>query len=426
MDTVPPDWVRLNAGLAPLLYTRGLHVMSTAHPTGSAKPNKPSPDYPLFAHATRRWAKKIRGKLHYFGSWDLPDGALKKYEAEREAREAGRKPREVSTGVTVKDLVNRFLRHKGQKRDVGELLPRTFYGYKLTTDLLIEQLGKTRQVMDLDPEDFANLRTHMITKRKWGPVRVGNFIQQVRSVFKFGHEAKLLPQPVNFGPGFARPSKRTLRLEREKKGPRMFEADELRALVEGVLVVGTDGPKLVKPSVAMRAMILLGVNCGFGNADCGTLPLAALDLASGWVTYPRPKTGIKRRCHLWPETVEALKDVLRQRVEPIDPAMSGLVFITVHARSWSKNTSDNPVSKEMRKLLDALGWGGNRNFYALRHTFETIGGEAKDQIAVDHIMGHARDDMASAYRERISDARLKAVSEFVRAWVWPAEAARMA
>jgi integrase len=72
----------------------------------------------------------------------------------------------------------------------------------------------------------------------------------------------------------------------------------------------------------------------------------------------------------------------------------------------------------MRKFLDALGISGNRSFYALRHTFETIGGEALDQVAVDHIMVHARDDMASIYRERISDEQLKAVSDHVRRWVF--------
>jgi len=61
---------------------------------------------------------------------------------------------------------------------------------------------------------------------------------------------------------------------------------------------------------------------------------------------------------------------------------------------------------------------GHRNFYALRHTFETIGGEAKDQVAVDYIMGHARDDMASVYRERISDERLKAITDHVRQWLF--------
>jgi hypothetical protein len=38
-------------------------------------------------------------------------------------------------------------------------------------------------------------------------------------------------------------------------------------------------------------------------------------------------------------------------------------------------------------------------------------------VAVDAIMGHSRDDMASVYRERISDDRLRAVVEHVRKWL---------
>jgi integrase len=164
-------------------------------------------------------------------------------------------------------------------------------------------------------------------------------------------------------------------------------------------------------------MILLGVNCGFGNADCGTLPLSALDLDGGWVNYHRPKTGITRRCALWPETVEALRESLARSPKAKAEGDAGLVFLRAKGGSWHKKIEDNPVSKEMRKLLNLLGINGCRNFYALRHTFETIGGEAKDQVAVDHIMGHARDDMASVYRERISDERLKAVTDHVRAWL---------
>jgi integrase len=400
----------------------------------SNKPNKPHPDFPLFPHATKRWAKKIRGKLHYFGPWEDPDGALQKYNEQKDDLHAGRKPRDTSTGVTVKMLCNEYLNHKQTKLDAGELSPRTWKNYKETADLLIAQFGKGRLVADLRPDDFAELRNAMT--KKWGPVRVRNYIQQSRSVFKYGLDAELLATPVRFGPGFACPTRKTLRLERVKKGPRMFESHEIRAMVDGTLVPGRDGPGLVQPTASLKAMILLGVNCGYGNSDCGTLPLSALDLKTGWVNYHRPKTGITRRCPLWPETVAALKAVLENRKEPKDPEDAELVFITALGLSWFKGTiksegvkqdqldeqlkslSDNPLSKEMRKLLNALGLGGNRNFYALRHTFETIGGEAKDQVAVDHIMGHSRDDMASHYRERISDERLKAVTDHVRKWIF--------
>lgn len=138
------------------------------------------------------------------------------------------------------------------------------------------------------------------------------------------------------------------------------------------------------------------------NNDCASLPLSAIDLKAGWLDFPRPKTGIPRRCPLWPETVEALKAAIAERYEPKDPAHRGLLFITKRRKTWSKDTSDNPVSKETTKLLKELGLHREGlSFYALRHTFETIGGAAKDQVAVDAIMGHAPegDDMAAVYRE---------------------------
>ena len=43
--------------------------------TGRGKAAKPRPDFPLFPHATGRWAKKVHQKLHYFGpTADDPKG----------------------------------------------------------------------------------------------------------------------------------------------------------------------------------------------------------------------------------------------------------------------------------------------------------------------------------------------------------------
>ena len=58
------------------------------------------------------------------------------------------------------------------------------------------------------------------------------------------------------------------------------------------------------------------------------LTLSALDLDDGILDYPRPKTGLPRRCPLWPETVAEIREVLATRKAPKDEANAGLVFIT--------------------------------------------------------------------------------------------------
>src|SRR5712691_5602567 len=98
------------------------------------KPAKPYADFPLFAHAVGYWAKKIRGKLHYFGKWNDPDAALAKYLEQKDALHAGRLPRENSEGVTIHALANHFLNQKQTLVDVGELSPRTWTDYKEACD----------------------------------------------------------------------------------------------------------------------------------------------------------------------------------------------------------------------------------------------------------------------------------------------------
>jgi integrase len=383
---------------------------STA-PAPSGKPAKPYPDFPLFPHAAGVWAKKIRGKMHYFGPWADPDGALKKYLEEKDALHAGRKPRPDPDALTVKDAANGFLNAKQALVDAGELTPRTWTEYKEVCDLLVAHLGKARLVADLDPTDFSALRNKLA--KRWGPYRLAKAIQSVRCLFKHTYDAGLVPAPVRFGPGFARPAKKVMRLHRAKQGPKLFTAEEIRKF-------------LAAAGVQLKAMVLLGVNCGFGNADVGLLPLSALDLDGGWVNYPRPKTGISRRCPLWPETVEAIREALPRRPAPKKEEHAGLAFLTSRGGCWHTGTTDNPLSHETWKLLKALGINGGKglNFYALRHTFRTIADEARDQPAADAIMGHETQHMSAVYRETISDARLKAVTDHVRRWLFaPGEAA---
>src|SRR5262245_23026990 len=128
--------------------------MSDPHPTRHVpsdkpeKPSKPYPEFPLTAHPAGYWCKKIRGKLHYFGPWDDPDGALQKYLEQRDALHAGRKPHECTEGTTVKDVASRFLNAKRAAVDAGELSPRTWACYKEACDAAVTAFGKSRLVSD--------------------------------------------------------------------------------------------------------------------------------------------------------------------------------------------------------------------------------------------------------------------------------------
>lgn len=296
---------------------------ATSGKSGRVKPAKPRPDFPLFPHATGRWAKKINGRFAFFGPWEDPTAALEMYLAQRDALYAGRLPRRISAaaasgrsaasstasatvesgtgrGVQVRDLANHFLTAKQRRVAGGEMGLRSFSEYHKACERLVKQFGAGRVVDDLDADDFGRLRASLATTR--GPVTLGNEIGRIRSVFKYAYEAGLVDKPMRFGPDFMKPAKRSVRLARQARGPRMFEPTEIKAL-------------LAAARVQMRAMILLGLNCGMGNTDVATLTWGGLDLKKGFVELPRPKTGIARRAVLWPETIKALELVRKARSE---------------------------------------------------------------------------------------------------------------
>jgi integrase len=372
------------------------------------KPAKPYPEFPLYAHPSGRWAKKIRGRFYYFGRWADPGAALQEYLDQKDDLHAGRTPRAHHDALIVKDACNAFLNEKKAKVEAGELCQRTYSEYKVASDTVIAAFGKRRRVADLGPDDFAALRKRMAAK--FGPVRLCNQIQSVRSIFKYAYDADLIDRPMRFGPSFKKPSAKTLRLHRAKVGPKLFSAEDIRRMLDAA-------------DPQFRAMILLAINAGFGMSDCGKLPSSALDLENGWADFPRPKTGIARRCPLWPETAQAIKEAGAVRSAPKDPADNGLVFLTAQGRPWNKTDMSSPAVFKFTALLRRLGIKRPRiGFYSLRHTFRTIADEARDQVAVDHIMGHIDASMASHYRESIGDDRLRAVAEHVRKWLFGSNA----
>lgn len=408
------------------------------------RPEKPYRDFPLSPHASGAWQKKILGKVHYFGRWGkivkgkmerLPgDGwkeALDLYKAQADDLHAGRTPRvrKMGEGLTLVVLCDAFFVAKKRKLKTGEITALTLAGHKQVTDLLIAQFGRDRLVDDIAADDFAALREVMA--ERWGLVRLCNQIQAVKSVFKFGYGSGLIVAPVRYGDEFVKPSAAVLRKNRAKNGEKMIKEVELRRILDALtgkeVETGQTDEKTGKPvkitlasNPNLRAMVLLGVNCGFNNKDCADLPLKALDLDGGWVNFPRPKTGIPRRCPLWPDTVTALREAIAGRPIPRQGEAAGLVFLTSRGRAWIVRGQANPVSVAARAAMKAVGIHHDRiGFATLRHVFRTVADGCRNQVAVNQIVGHADGSMASVYRERIDDSRLRAVADHVRAWLWP-------
>lgn len=381
---------------------------STRRTSAAKSPkSKAKPRFPLWQHsATGQWCKKIGGHRYYFGT--DKDAALDEYLRVKDDREAGREPPpRDDQRLTLKTLCNTFLTHKRSAVGIGELTQRTFSDYHTTCDGLLKALGKNTAVDAIRIEDLLAYRRSLA--ERLGPTALGSAVTRVRTVFIFAFENGLTNQPVRFG-AFKRPAKPAARRLRESKGSKLFDnASDLRKVIEAA-------------DVQLKCMVLLGLNCAYGNADCGTLPMKAIDLESGWADFPRQKTGIARRCPLWPETVKAIKDYLPTRKKPADAKHDSLLFVTKDGLPWHVDgRNSGPVTSEFRKILESLNlYREGLSFYALRHTLQTIADEVGDYLATKRIMGHCDASISDHYRERFPDDRLVKVTDHVRGWLFGA------
>jgi site-specific recombinase XerD len=169
---------------------------------------------------------------------------------------------------------------------------------------------------------------------------------------------------------------------------------------------------LDESGLRMRAMLLLGINCGYHNSDVETISLASVVAAikSGTIEHARSKTEVERACPLWQETVQALQAYVERRPR----TESKRAFVLPDGRNLS--AINNDVAKRFRAVRDAaqITDGG---FSWLRKTFATYASESQDQVAVNFIMGHVDSHISGVYRQLVRSKRLDKVVEVVREWL---------
>jgi integrase len=376
-------------------------------------PRKPKGDkFPLTLHKpTRQYRKRVRGRDYYFGR--DRDAALAEWLRVKPDLLAGRRPRPKPVdAISVRELCNRFLHAKRRRVETGELTPGTWSQYFRACERVVDVFGADRAAVDLRADDFADLRAD--AAKTHGPRALGQFVVLVRSLFGYAFDAEHIDTPVRMGDVFNLPDKRLVRLARAKRGPMLVSASDLRKM-------------LAAADPQLRALILLGVNAGYGSSDCSRLNRADLAAEPGWLSGLREKTAVPRRVPLWGETIAALAAVEAVRPKPKDPTDADAVFLTREGRRFVRHVDRSGEGKTASRR-DTLGEAFARladecrvkltgRFYVLRHTFRTVVDTVADRPAVDRIMGHGDHTTADHYRERIGDERLLAVTEHVRTWL---------
>ena len=305
------------------------------------------------------------GKRIYLGADQVE--ALEKYHRLNLGLAEPEKPIHV-VPLTAKELANRFL---AAQQANWRNPHNTLRSYRDWLGRFLKDHSKLK-IDDFTVEMFAAWKMSL-RKRKYAPESINHYLSAVRSMFVFAEETGIL--------------ERSPRLKRVKNEPPkragtrdipLYMPEQIASLLENA-------------DSQLRAMLLLGLNCGFGPKDMHDLTWE--DISEDRITLPRSKTGVSQTFLLWPETRQALDFMRQERAERIDRLAkrgrersdNGQIFVTRYWKPWSKDS----VAEQFRKLCDRSGvpcYG----IYRLRHCSST----AMSLVATPHVhrrfMRHAQ------------------------------------
>jgi integrase len=366
------------------------------------KNRKPRSDkFPLTLHKTGQYCKKIKGKIYYFGTDKKV--ALHRYLEQSSCLHSGKSENmdKQNMIIPIVYFCNLYIEHQLARAEMGEIKYRHVSDQKRILKAFIKFFNTNKNIFDVSTIDLQNFRKNLIDKHA-SPNTINNSIASIKALFHWAIDNEVIDRGPNL-----KAIKKITKVKPEKP---VFTTEQINLLLEHA-------------DVQMQAMILLGLNCGFGCTDCAELKWENLDLKKSRVIFPRGKTGVSRNLSLWPETIVALKSLSKQ---------GELVFYTVRGNPWvrtiqgkdklgnDKFTKDDAVTKQFSKLLKVAGIKTQKGvgFYTLRRTAATLAARSGDPFAVQRLLGHADLKMASVYVQDVSEQTDRVV-ENVRKLIIP-------
>jgi integrase len=344
-----------------------------------------SDKFPLTLHSTGQYCKKIKGKMHYFGK-DKKQ-ALERYLEQAAFLHNGKAKMFKTTdgNMTLKSLCNIYLQHQQAKANSGEITFRHYADQVNCLKKFMSFIGQYRKINEISTLDLQNYKRKL--KRAYNSAHQMNLhISIMKTMFHWARKNDILDCIPNIDA--------VSRVKIIHKQRYIFTPEEIHRLFDAA-------------DVQMKAMIWLGLNCGFGCTDCAELMWSDLDLASGRVKLARGKTGVSRDLPLWPETIQSFENI---------PKSGKLVFSTsgdkpliwtiyqINKDGSSKYSNINLVTSRFCKLMKKADIRAPKGtgFYTLRRTAATIAARSGDPFAVQRLLGHANLKMATRYVQDVS------------------------
>jgi integrase len=351
----------------------------------SSKRKTRSDKFPLTLHNTGQYCKKIQGRIYYFGS-DKKQ-ALEKYLDQATYLHGGKNLiQKASNGnMTLKQLCDFYLKYQQSKVKADELTAKHHNDQISSLKKFMSFLGQDRRIKNISTLDLQRYKRNL--KGHYGSVcRLNLHISIMKAMFHWVRRNDILENIPNIDA-----ITRGKIVYQEKY---TFNSEQLKKLLSFA-------------DIKTRAMIWLGLNCGFGCTDCAQLKWKDLDFVNNRVRFPRNKTGIPRNLPLWPETIHALKKV---------PRSGELVFYTSKGHACirtaikaddtgqTKYATTNSITPKFSKLLKKAKIHAPKGtgFYTLRRTSATIAARSGDPFAVQRLLGHADLKMATRYVQDVS------------------------
>jgi site-specific recombinase XerD len=143
---------------------------------GSKKPQKPYPEFPLYAHSCGKWARKIGGLVAS-----------------------------------------------------GELSERSYQDYRRSLKRFAAFIGLDRNLENLEPADFSRYKFDFA--RTNNPVSTGNEVTRIKTCLKWLFKSKHCRE-IETGPDFCKPSAKVARRHKRAMGEKLFSPAQIQTMLD--------------------------------------------------------------------------------------------------------------------------------------------------------------------------------------------------